>query len=81
VAILFNPADYMVNSNLQVTYRRYFNEETDEWVHKATMIADGKLADPYGVVLSRRLESKQRGAGADAPAPHFNGVVGDGLVR
>jgi len=54
VAILFNPADYMVNSNLQVTYRRYFNEETDEWVHKATMIADGKLADPYGVVLIKK---------------------------
>lgn len=54
VAILFRPSDYMVNSNLQVTYRRYFNEETDEWVHKATMIADGKLADPYGVVLIRK---------------------------
>ncbi len=51
VAILVRLSDYMVNSNMAVTYRRYFDENTDEWVSKATMIADGKLADPNGVVL------------------------------
>lgn len=51
VAILVKLQDYMVNSNMAITYRRYFNEETDEWISKATMIADGKLADPNGVVL------------------------------
>ncbi len=51
VAILVRLEDYMVNSNMGITYRRYFDENTDEWISKATMIADGKLADPNGVVL------------------------------
>jgi HK97 family phage major capsid protein len=54
VGILVRLSDYMVNSNMGITYRRYFNEETDEWVSKATMIADGKLADPNGVVLIKK---------------------------
>lgn len=51
VAILVRLEDYMVNSNMGITYRRYFDENADEWVSKATMIADGKLADPNGLVL------------------------------
>jgi len=51
VAILVRLEDYMVNSNMAITFRKYFDENTDEWIHKATMIADGKLADPNGVVL------------------------------
>lgn len=51
VAILCRLEDYMVNTNMAITYRRYFDENTDEWISKATMIADGKLADPNGVVL------------------------------
>jgi len=51
IAILVRLEDYLVNSNMAITYRRYFDENTDEWVSKATMIADGKLADPNGVVL------------------------------
>lgn len=51
VAILARLSDYMVNSNMAITYRRYFDEDKDEWVSKATMICDGKLADPNGVVL------------------------------
>lgn len=51
VAIIVRLEDYMVNSNMAITFRKYFDENTDEWIHKATMIADGKLADPNGVVL------------------------------
>ena len=51
----------MVNSNMAITYRRYFNEDTDEWISKATMIADGKLADPYGVVLIKKAASSGSG--------------------
>jgi len=54
VAILCRLEDYMVNSNMAITFRRYFNEDTDEWISKATMIADGKLADPNGVVLIKK---------------------------
>lgn len=54
VAIICKLSDYMVNSNMGITYRRYFDENTDNWVSKATMIADGKLADPNGVVLVKK---------------------------
>jgi len=64
VAILCRLEDYMVNSNMAITYRRYFDENTDEWISKATMIADGKLADPNGVVLiKRKAEPGGNGAG------------------
>ncbi len=58
VAILCRLEDYMVNSNMAITFRRYFNEDTDEWISKATMIADGKLADPNGVVLIIKKDDK-----------------------
>jgi len=67
VAILVRLSDYMVNSNMAITYRRYFDENTDEWISKATMIADGKLADPNGVVLIKLKASSGQGAG-QAPA-------------
>jgi HK97 family phage major capsid protein len=51
IGILVRLEDYMVNSNMGITYRRYFDENADEWISKATMIADGKLADTNGVVL------------------------------
>lgn len=57
VAILCRLEDYMVNSNMAITFRRYFDENTDEWISKATMIADGKLADPHGVVLIKKEEA------------------------
>lgn len=53
-AIICNLSDYMVNSNMQMTFKRYFNEDTDEWISKSTMICDGKLADRNGVVLLKK---------------------------
>lgn len=49
--IIVNLKDYMFNSNLQIMIKRYFDEETDEWITKSTTIADGKLADTQGVIL------------------------------
>jgi len=63
VAILVRLEDYMVNSNMGITYRRYFDENTDEWISKATMIADGQLADPNGVVLIKKAAPNGNGNG------------------
>lgn len=54
VGILVKLSDYMVNSNMQLFYKRYFNDDTDEWISKSTLICDGKLADRNGVVLIRK---------------------------
>lgn len=54
VAILVKLEDYMFNSNMQMLFKRYFNEDTDEWVSKSTLIGDGRLADRNGVVLIKK---------------------------
>ncbi|MTN45501.1 phage major capsid protein [Turicibacter sanguinis] len=37
-------SQYMLNSNLAMYYKKYFNEDTNKWIHKALMIVDGKMA-------------------------------------
>lgn len=54
VAILTNLSNYCVNSNMQMTMFRYFDHDTNEWVDKAILIADGKLLDPNGVVIVKK---------------------------
>jgi HK97 family phage major capsid protein len=54
VGILCKLSDYMVNSNMQMYFKKYFNEDTDEWISKATLIADGKMSDRNGVVLIKK---------------------------
>ena len=51
IGALIDLSAYALNSNLNITMKRYFNDETDEWVTKATMICDGKMVDTNGVVL------------------------------
>lgn len=54
VAILCNLKNYGFNSNLEMTMFRYFDHDTNEWVDKAILIADGKLIDPNGVVIVKK---------------------------
>lgn len=46
--------NYVFNSNLELQYKRYFDENTDEWVFKGTLIGDGRLADTNGVILLKK---------------------------
>lgn len=50
VAILFNFADYMINTNMQPTIKKYVDEDTDDQMTKAIMIADGKVVDKTSLV-------------------------------
>lgn len=54
VAIYCNLTNYAVNSNMQMTMFRYLDHDTNEWVDKAILIADGKLLDPNGVVIVKK---------------------------
>lgn len=47
-------SEYVFNSNLQMTSKRYFDEDTDEWINKMTLIGDGKLRDANGVLLVKK---------------------------
>lgn len=50
VAFLFNPTDYVLNSNLNMTIKRYEDNETDDMVTKAIMLVDGKVVDKNSLV-------------------------------
>ena len=45
-------SDFILNSNMQITMKKYVDEDTDDTIHKATMLADGKLAskDSFQVI-------------------------------
>lgn len=50
-AYFFDDADYYFNSNLQLRLKEYTDEETDEIIHKATVIADGKPVDKKSLII------------------------------
>lgn len=50
VAALFNPSDYVLNTNLNMTIKRYEDNDTDDMVTKAIMLADGKVVDKNSLV-------------------------------
>lgn len=49
-AFLFNPSDYVLNSNLNMTIKRYEDNETDDMITKALMLVDGKVVDVNSLV-------------------------------
>ena len=53
---LVNLEDYILNSNLAMYYKKYFNEDKNKWIHKALMIADGQMA--CGEVDSKLVGAK-----------------------
>ena len=52
--IYFKPTDYAINSNLQIGFKRYFNDDTNKWINKGLCIMDGKLLDVNGVYLLQK---------------------------
>ena len=54
VGIFWQPEEYGVNENFGFAMRRYFDEETNEWVNKALTVVDGKVLNPEGFVLIKK---------------------------
>lgn len=50
-AFLFNYSDYILNTNYQMGVKKYEDNETDDMVTKAIMIADGKVVDKNSLVV------------------------------
>jgi HK97 family phage major capsid protein len=44
-AFLFNFSDYVLNTNLNLTIKKYEDDSTDDLVTKAIMLVDGKVVD------------------------------------
>ena len=50
VAFLFNPADYILNTNLSMTIKQYEDNDTEDKITKAVMLVDGKVVDKNSLV-------------------------------
>lgn len=50
IGVYWQPDEYAINENFGFTMRRYFDEETNEWVDKALVVVDGKVLNPTGYV-------------------------------
>lgn len=50
VAFLFRPADYVLNTNLNMTIKKYEDNDNDDTVTKAIMLVDGKVVDKNSLV-------------------------------
>lgn len=48
IGIYWQPEEYAINENFGFTMRRYFDDETNEWVDKALVVVDGKTVNPTG---------------------------------
>lgn len=54
IGIFWQPDEYALNENFGFTMRRYFDEETNEWVDKALVVVDGKVLNPTGYYLIKK---------------------------
>lgn len=54
IGIFWQPYEYALNENFGFTMRRYFDEETNEWVDKALVVTDGKVLNPMGIWLLKK---------------------------
>lgn len=54
VGIYWQPEEYAINENFGFTMRRYFDDETNEWVDKALVVVDGKVLNPNGIWLIKK---------------------------
>ena len=50
VAFLFNMKDYVLNTNLNMTIKKYEDHTNDSFVTKAILLADGKVIDKNSLV-------------------------------
>lgn len=57
IGIYWQPEEYAINENFGFTMRRYFDEETNEWVDKALVVVDGKVLNPTGYYLIKKANS------------------------
>jgi HK97 family phage major capsid protein len=49
--IYLRPQDYAINSNLQIGFKRWFDDDKNKWINKGLCIMDGKLVDTNGVYI------------------------------
>ena len=54
IGIFWQPEEYAINENFALAMRRYFDEDTNEWIDKALVVVDGKVLNPKGIYLIKK---------------------------
>lgn len=52
--IYFRPTDYAINSQLQIGFKRYFDDDKNRWINKGLCIMDGKPLDVNGMFILKK---------------------------
>lgn len=53
-AIYLKPTDYAINTNLQIGFKRWFDDDKNKYFNKGLCIMDGKLLDVNGVYIFQK---------------------------
>lgn len=54
IGIYWVPSDYAINTNMEFGIKRYFDEDTNEWINKLLVIVDGKILDTSGCYIIKK---------------------------
>lgn len=51
VGVFWVPNDYIVNTNLQLAYKRWFDDDKNQYINKGIVICDAKMGDTAGCYI------------------------------
>lgn len=54
VGLFWVPSDYVINTQLQFGMKRYFDDESNQWVNKGLTIVDGKMLDTKSCYIIKK---------------------------
>ena len=63
--VICDLSDYLFNSNMEIVIKRYFDEDLDQWITKATLIGDGKMSSTQSVVLLKKKATSTKADGGE----------------
>ena len=52
--LYFKPTDYAINTNLQIGFKRWFDDDKNKYFNKGLCIMDGKMLDVNGVYILKK---------------------------
>ena len=52
--LYFRPMDYAINTNLQIGFKRWFDDDKNKYFNKGLCIMDGKMLDTNGVYILKK---------------------------
>lgn len=53
-AIFFDPQQYVINSNLKLGFKRWFDDDKNKWINKGLCVIDGKLLSTQGCFILKK---------------------------